>query len=75
MKHLATKHRRRQREKFCYMYRDTISALILHGSKFTQKVFVVFARKTLGYSVKTADCDIWCSISKTYNKLSSENKL
>lgn len=52
----ATKERRRDRQEFAWLHRDEIE---------NKERIVFLARKELGYSRKTADCDIYCSIVKT----------
>jgi hypothetical protein len=60
VKHLATKERRMDRQEFVYLHKDII---------FQEKIIVNLAREELGYSCKTADCDIYCSLVKTLKAL------
>lgn len=60
MKHLATKERRMDREEFVYLHKANIKQ---------KELMIKLARKELGYSCRTADCDIYTSLCKTFNKL------
>ena len=60
MRYFATKERRREREEFTYLNRSEIE---------NRELIIKLARRDLGYSCRTADCDIYTSIFKTYKKI------
>jgi len=65
----ATKERRRERQEYVYMHRIKIKRLINSNDKRGIDLFVKSTRQTLGYSKKTASCDIWCSLVREYRKV------
>lgn len=73
MKNRATKERRRDREEIVYMLRDEIERLRnLPTWKYKQEVneFVENqVRPVLPYNRKTNNCDIFCSLNRTYQNI------
>lgn len=73
MKHRATKERRREREEVVYMYRTEIERLrSLPNWKYKQEVDDFVEKKVrpiLPYNRKTNNCDIFCSLNRTYHKV------
>lgn len=73
MKNRATRERRRDREEVVYMLRAEIEELrAMPAWKFKQHVdqFVEHkVRPLLPYNRNTVNCDIFCSINRTYHKV------
>jgi len=73
MKNKATRERKRDREEVVYMLRAEIEYMrSLPAWKFKQEVneFVENrVRPLLPYNRRTNNCDIFCSINRTYHKV------
>lgn len=68
-KQKATAERRQKREDFVFKYKLLMTDLIGAGTDEMIHAFVQIARKELGYSPKTATCDIWTYLKRTFVKM------
>jgi hypothetical protein len=73
MKNRATKERRREREEVVYMLRDEIERLRGLPAYKSKKAIDEFVEKKvrplLPYNRKTNNCDIFCSLNRTYHQV------